>query len=181
VAEKSSAFPFMKKYFLFLIIISIVMILLLPIYALEVKVAKTEVTVYQQPANLGEQFDIIWTHSVTLQPVIETYRIDRPGKISLIQMIFDDNGPNLPARPEYNQKWLIKDGKFIVSNYDLVFERVPVTIGAIIANHTLQYNDKLTNLKEVYRPGGYVLLGITKKNIFNYLTQEVEIWLKNQK
>jgi len=157
------------------------MILLLPIYALEVKVAKTEVTVYQQPANLGEQFDIIWTHSVTLQPVIETYRIDRPGKISLIQMIFDDNGPNLPARPEYNQKWLIKDGKFIVSNYDLVFERVPVTIGAIIANHTLQYNDKLTNLKEVYRPGGYVLLGITKKNIFNYLTQEVEIWLKNQK
>jgi len=171
----------MKKPFIFFIILSIVIILLLPIYALEVKIAKTEATVYQQPAKLGEQFDIIWTHSVTLQPVIETYRIDQPGKISLIQMIFDDNGPNLPARPEYDQKWLIEDGKFIVYNYDLVFEKVPVTIGSLIANHALQYNDTLTYLKEVYRPGGYVLLAITKKNIFKYLTQEVEIWLKNQK
>lgn len=92
------------------------------------------------------------------------------------QMVFDEFGPNLPARPEFDQEWIIADGKFTVTNYDLVFNRVPVTIGAVIANHTLHYRDKIIPLKDVYKPGGYVHIGLAKKSWRQFLTEEVKIW-----
>lgn len=167
-----------KSFFALFLILSILYIL--PVHILEVRVDGTGQLVYYQKAKPGETFDILWIHSVTLQPVVETYQLEAPGRIPLIQMIFDDNGPNLPARPEFNQKWTIENGKFIVSNYDRIFERVPVTIGAVTANHTLLYNGKEVPLKDRYRPGGYVHIGLVKENYLKYLLKGVEIWQKKQ-
>lgn len=152
--------------------------LLLPIYVLEVRVNGTEELVYQQKAYVGDNFDIKWIHSVTMQPVIETYQLQAPGKIPIIKMTFDEFGPNLPACPEYNQYWIIEDGKFNVMGYELVFERVPVTIGAVIADHTLIYNGQTIHLKDIYRPGGYVHIGLLKKTFSQFMIEEVEIWQK---
>ncbi|MFZ5946204.1 MAG: DUF1850 domain-containing protein [Bacillota bacterium] len=183
MAKESSAFLFMQRSIkIFIIFILLILLLVLfPIDVLEVRADRTEKLVYQQLANIGDTFDVRWVHSVTLQPVIETYRLEAPDRIPIIQMVFDDNGPNLPAHPEYNQKWIIKDGKFIVTNYDRIFERVPVTIGAVIADHTLVYNGKSTPLKEEFRPGGYVHIGLIKDTPAQYLVKEVQLWLKKQK
>lgn len=169
----------MKKAF-FITFPILIILCLWPVHVLEVRIDGTDELVYQQRAKPGETFDVVWTHSVTLQPVIETYRLERPGKIPLVQMIFDDNGPNLPARPEFDQKWTFSGGKFIVTNYDRVFERVPVVIGAVIANHNLIYDGKETQLKDKYRPGGYVHIGLTKYYLPIYLFKEVELWMKKQ-
>lgn len=169
----------MKKTVFLLLLIAFI-ISMYPFYALEVRVDGSGELVYQQLASLGDTFDIVWTHSVTLQPVIETYQLERPGRIPLVQMVFDDNGPNLPARPEFDQKWIISDGKFIVTNYDRVFERVPVVIGAVIANHSLRYGGKETALKDKYRPGGYVHIGLTRDYLPLYILKGVKLWLKKQ-
>ncbi|MCR4442549.1 MAG: DUF1850 domain-containing protein [Peptococcaceae bacterium] len=174
-----SGLLFMKKVFIIPALIVLTIICFWPIYVLEVRVDGTEELVYQQPAKKGEIFDVAWTHSVTLQPVIETYKLEAPGRIPLVRMVFDDFGPNLPARPEFNQKWTISGGKYIVTNYDRYFERVPVVIGAITANHTLRYDGKEVRLKDVYRPGGYVHIGLVRTPPFQYLLKEVEIWLRN--
>jgi len=170
----------MKKVIIFLILIIAAFICAWPVYVLEVRADGTEELVYQQLAKAGDTFDVVWTHSVTLQPVIETYRLEAPGKIPIVRMIFDDNGPNLPARPEFNQKWTINEGKFIVTGYEMVFERVPVTIGAAIADHTLRYAKKEVRLKDAYRPGGYVHIGLVRNRLPEYLYKEVNIWLKNR-
>ncbi|KUO50475.1 MAG: hypothetical protein APF76_07415 [Desulfitibacter sp. BRH_c19] len=169
----------MKKILVIICFILIILGILLfsSHYYLEVRVNGSEELVYQQKAKLDDEFDIYWTHSVTLQPVIESYKLQAPGIISMEKMIFDDNGPNLPAHPEYNQVWTIKDGKFIVTGYDRVFERVPVTIGAVIADHKLIYNGKTTSLKKAFKPGGFVHVGIANKMFIEYLVKEVEIWL----
>ena len=158
-------------------IIAVFAVCIQPLYVLEVRADGTEELVSLQPVVIGDTFDIEWTHSVTLQPVIETYRLEAPGKIPLVQMVFDDNGPNLPARPEFNQKWTISGGKFIVTNYDLVFERVPVVIGAVIANHTLRYDGKEIQLKDKYRPGGYVHIGLVQDFLPEYIFKEVKLWM----
>lgn len=169
----------MKKKFIFGIIVLLSITFIYPVYVLEVRIDGTEQLVYQQLAKLGDKFAVKWTHSVTLQPVIETYKLEAPQKIPIVKMVFDDYGPNLPAHPEYNQKWIIdEDGTINVVNYNRVFERVPVTIGAVIANHALVYNGITTYLKDVYRPGGYVHIGLQKKDLAHFLFKEVEIWLK---
>lgn len=167
----------MRKLFFPLLLI-VIIISVWPVYTLEVRADSSDELVFQMPAHPGDIFDVVWTHSVTLQPVIETYRLEKPGQIPLIQMIFDDNGPNLPARPEGNTKWTFQDGKFIVTNYDLVFERVPVVIGAVIADHRLHYNGREISLKEEYRPGGYVHIGLIREILPMYIQKEVKLWLK---
>jgi len=149
---------------------------LLPVYVLEVRADGSEKLIYQQKANVGDFFDIHWIHSVTLQPVVETFLLEAPGKIPIVKMTFDEFGPNLPAHPEFNQFWVIENGKFNVLGYELVFDRVPVTIGAVIANHALVYNGKTTPLKDIYRPGGYVHIGLKRKTFSQFLIEEVEIW-----
>lgn len=160
------------------LILVLILFFLSPIYVLEVKTDKAEELLYQQLASLGETFEIQWIHSVTLQPVSEFYRLEELNRIPLVKMIFDDNGPNLPARAEYEQSWIIEDGKFIVIGYDRIFERVPVRIGAVIADHILIYKDKQISLKDLYRPGGLVYIGLKKSCRAEYLAKEVKIWLK---
>ncbi|MEW6621589.1 MAG: DUF1850 domain-containing protein [Bacillota bacterium] len=163
---------------LLIIIIIIITLFLKPLYVLEVRVDGTEKLVYQQQAKLGDTFDVYWIHSVTLQPVIETYEIQGFDRISLKKMVFDDNGPNLPAYPEAGQEWKIENGKFIISGYDRIFTRVPVTIGAVISNHILIYKGKNIRLKESYRPGGFVHIGLARKSVLEFLLKEYEIWRK---
>lgn len=151
---------------------------LLPMLVLEVRVNSTEELVYQQEAKIGDIFDIHWIHSVTLRPVTETYKFEALGKIPIIKMTFDEFGPNLPAHPESDQYWIIEDGKFNVLGYEIVFERVPVTIGAVVSDHSLIYDGKITYLKEVYRPGGYVHIGLQKKPLGRFIIEEVKIWQK---
>ncbi|HOO11497.1 MAG TPA: DUF1850 domain-containing protein [Bacillota bacterium] len=171
----------MKK--LIILIVTVIIILsfcLLPTFVLEVRVDGSEDLVFQQRARIGDFFDIQWTHSVTLQRVIETYRLEAPGRIPIFIMTFDEFGPNLPAHPEFDQYWIIEDGEFNVLGYNLVFERVPVTIGAVIADHTLVYDGRFTRLKDIYRPGGYVHIGLARKTFGQFLIEEVEIWWKGR-
>jgi len=163
-----------------LAIIFFAIVCLWPLHLLEVRVDGTEELVHRQPAKIGETFDVVWTHSVTLQPVTETYKLEAPGRITLVRMVFSDFGPNLPARPEFNQQWTFSGGYYVVTNYDLCFERVPVVIGAVIADHTLRFSGKEIRLKDAFRPGGYVHIGLVKKRLSKYLLEEAETWLKNR-
>src|SRR5690554_1563713 len=115
----------MKKLYktFFIFILAIISISVIKIYVLEIRVNDTEELVFQQVSNINDYFDIYWIHSVTLQPVIETYRLEKPGRISIVKMTFDEFGPNLPARPEFGQYWVIEDGKYNVLGYEQVFNR----------------------------------------------------------
>ncbi|MGI6703137.1 MAG: DUF1850 domain-containing protein [Clostridia bacterium] len=172
----------MRKVFTSLLCFGIVIsLLLLPTLVLEVRVDGSEELVFQQLAKAGSLFEVHWIHSVTLQPVIEIYLLEAPGSIPIVKMTFDEFGPNLPAHPEFNQYWVIENGKYNVLGYERVFDRVPVTIGAVIANHNLVYNGRSIPLKDVYRPGGYVHIGLTEKKLCQFFIEEVEIWQKGRK
>ena len=90
-------------------------------------------------------------------------------------MTFNEFGPNLPAHPEFNQYWIIEDGKYNVLGYEIVFDRVPVTIGSVISDHILVYNGKIIHLKDVYKPGGYVHIGLNRKTLLQFFIEEVKI------
>jgi hypothetical protein len=172
----------MNRLIVSLIVFSLIIpVFLLPVFVLEVRVDGSEDLVYQQLAKTGDHFDVWWIHSVTKQPVVETYRLEALGRIPIVKMTFDEFGPNLPAHPEFNQYWVIENGKFNVLGYDIVFDRVPVTIGAVVSDHTLIYNRRSTRLKDVYRPGGYVHIGLAKKPLSQFFIEEVEIWQKARK
>ena len=62
--------------FAHLLIIFLLFLLIIPITVLEVRIQDSNELVYQQLAKLEDTFDVKWKHSVTLQPVIETYKLE---------------------------------------------------------------------------------------------------------
>lgn len=168
-----------RKIIFISIIIIIGFCLLIPLTVLQVvRGSETEEILYQTVTKPGDRFSVLWIHSVSKQPVIETYEIRDDLRIGIYEMIFDENGPNLPAGPEQGTKWEIKNGQFRVYNYSLVFDEVPVRIGKVIANHTLIYKDEKIPLKEIDRPGGFVKIKAVKISMVKYFFGGVKIWLK---
>ena len=149
-----------KLYFL---VVFLAIVVFFPVHVLEVIDTEQENRVlYQSVSKPLDQFSVRWIHSVSKQPVIETYQIHEDLRIGILEMIFNENGPNLPAGPEGGTKWEIKDGYFRVYNYDLVFERVPVRIGQVVADHTLIYREIELPLRDLSRPGGFVYIQVRK-------------------
>jgi hypothetical protein len=125
--------------------------------------------IFQEPVNNEQFFSVHWIHSVSLRPIIETYKIENNNQISIYEMIFDSFSANLPASPEYNTKWEYFDDHIRVTNYDVIFDAVPVVIGKVVADHTLYYKDKIVPLKDLYKPGGYVKIRVVKMSLLKYL------------
>ncbi|WP_283408806.1 DUF1850 domain-containing protein [Anoxynatronum buryatiense] len=131
----------------------------------------------QYPIEKGETFTIIWTHSVTRQPVTEVYRLNDDLTIGIEEMLFNEHGPNLPSGPEGSTLWEIKNGMFRVYNYDMVFEALPVRIGQMVADHTLVIRHKTIPLQELSRPGGFITIHPQQTNALQYLFEEGRLWL----
>lgn len=124
------------------------------------------------PINLGDKFSVKWIHSVSLRPVIETYKVENDLTISIYEMIFDSFSANLPASPDYNTIWEYNEDHIRVYNYDVIFDAVPVVIGKVVANHTLYVNDSIIPLKDIYKPGGFVNIRVIKKSLIKYIVEE---------
>lgn len=124
--------------------------------------------IFQDAVGNEDLFSVHWIHSVSRRPVIETYKIENNNQISIHEMIFDSFSANLPARPEYNTKWEFFDDHIRVTNYDVIFDAVPVVIGKIVADHTLYFKDKIVPLKDLYKPGGYVKIRVVRMSLIEY-------------
>ncbi len=126
----------------------------------------------QLPIKSGDTFSVKWTHSVSLRPVIETYKIEKNLNISIYEMIFDSFSANLPSSPDYNTIWEYNEDHIRVYNYDVTFDSLPVVIGKVVANHTLYVRDSVIPLKDIYKPGGFVKIKAIKKNLIKYVIEE---------
>lgn len=145
-------------------------LLLTPVAVLQIsEPLQNEKLLYQIWIKPEDTFSIHWTHSVTKQPVIETYYVQEELTIGIKEMFFNEHGPNLPAGPESGTKWEIKDGMFRVYNYDVSFEKLPVRIGQVVADHTFYYSHHEVPLRELASPGGFVEIEATKISLLKYL------------
>lgn len=165
----------MKKFKLLIIFIVIILsfykITLLQVYVAD-KGSNLNRVLIQLPVKPRDTFSVKWTHSVSLRPIIETYKIEKDLSISIYEMIFDSFSANLPSSPDYNTIWEYNDGYIRVYNYDVTFDSLPVVIGKVVANHTLYVKDSIIPLKDVYRPGGFVKIKAVKKSLIKYIIEE---------
>lgn len=169
--KKNRLFKISIVIILIITILSLYKITLLQVYVVD-KGPDFNKVLLQIPAKPQEKFSMKWTHSVSLRPVIETYKIENDLNISIYEMIFDSFSANLPASPDYDTVWEFNDDHIRVYNYDVIFDAVPVVIGKVVANHTLLFRDKSIPLKDIYRPGGYVKIRARKKSLIKYMFEE---------
>ncbi len=157
---------------------------LIPVTVLRITEQERDPSISRQliqfDAQTGDTFSLVWIHSVTKQPVTEVYRINDDLTIGIVEMFFNEHGPNLPSGPEGGTKWEIKDGMFRVYNYDTIFEALPVRIGQVVADHTFLYKEHRIALRELSRPGGFIHIRAQRINALQYLFEEGKQWKRKE-
>lgn len=143
-----------------------------PVYVLEVLGGRSGRMYYQRRVVPGEQFSLVFIHSVTRRPVVEIYRINADNTLSIVEMDFDTNGPNLPAHPEGTTKWIIEPHRFRVVNYHTRLWEIPLFIGQVIANHRLVFGRQTVWLAKVAAPGADVKIRAARTSLLGFAWRE---------
>ncbi|WP_084413563.1 DUF1850 domain-containing protein [Desulfovirgula thermocuniculi] len=147
------------------------------ITALEIVHGRSGALLYRQTVQPGEKFHLVFTHSVSRQQVVEIYEIRPDGRLAVVEMDFDTNGPNLPAGPEGTTRWIIEKNRFRVTGYELTLEEISLFVGQVVANHRLIIGNKEVSLQEVAGPGEYVKIKAACSPLAEHVWKEAQLWL----
>lgn len=110
-----------------------------------VKEHQTGNVLFRKPVEIGEPFTLYYVHSITKQPVQEVYHVHDRHTLALEEMRFDSFGSNLPVGPERVEgkttSFDARGGYYRVTYEGRFFERVPLRVGQVVADHRLLFRD----------------------------------------
>ena len=61
---------------------------------------------YSEWVSPGDEFEIVFTHSIKRTPVIERFRVQADGTIVVFETVYQDFGAGLPSEVDVGAKWL---------------------------------------------------------------------------
>ncbi|MTI83008.1 MAG: DUF1850 domain-containing protein [Firmicutes bacterium] len=122
---------------------------------------QTGKVLFKEGVEMGETFTLDYIHSVTKQPVQEIYYVKDQKTLALKEMHYDSFGSNLPVGPEKlaheKTSFIVEEGFYKIIYENRTFERVPLRVGQVVADHTLIFGDGTSlRLLDVTEGGCYV-------------------------
>lgn len=139
----------MKKKFFFLIGILILILTISFIdfnnYYLVLTGKEKEIKI---PINKNDIFIISYKHSVALTKVYEYYKIFN-NKIILYEMEFYDQCAGLPTEVYNEEKFIMENGKFKITNMNREFEYINYGVNSNY-EFKLKINNKEFNLSDIF-------------------------------
>lgn len=101
---------------------------------------------FKRYMKIGENFTLAYTHSVTNRPVYEEFTVLDKKTLALVEMRYDSFGANLPVGPEIlayeTTQFLVEQDHYKIIYENRTFEKVPLRVGQVVANHTLIFADE---------------------------------------
>lgn len=171
----------MKKKLLLVLLVFLLLAGVYPMTVLEVVRGRTGEILYYCPVQVGEEFKLTFIHSVTLRPVEETYRVTPEHKISIVEMVFDDSGPNLPAFPEGNTRWIMEKNRWRVVDYDTFLEEISLLVAQYVADHTLLVGGRKVSLVKAAGPGQHVKIRAVRTSLIGFVWKGGSTWLNRNR
>ena len=117
-----------------------------------------------------ESFTVLYTHSVELCPVTETYIIEN-DHIILTETYFESYGAGLPATTPY--KFEKTDKGFRIYEINKKIEDLVYRTGGVIANHGISLKEKEYKFLDFSSPREGVRLKIKSIPLLQYFIREV--------
>jgi len=115
----------------------------------------------------NSSFQIVFTHSIHLTDVIETYEVE-DMKIRLLSMQYSDVAIGMPAYAEEGQTLIYEDGVYTLSYKDAVLDDFNLYIGDVDHGLTFKYEARQFNLKELLGKGNTYNLSIQKISMLDW-------------
>lgn len=122
------------------------------------------------PISDNPYFKIKFTHSIHLTDVFESYVITHDNQIKQYELEYEDTAIGMPSNSSVGEKFIMKDGKYYITNMNRIFQSFDLRIGQVRANHTVIFDGAEYPLANYIEPGTSVRIEVKKIN----LLQEME-------
>ncbi|MBO8137853.1 MAG: DUF1850 domain-containing protein [Desulfotomaculum sp.] len=123
---------------------------------------QTGEVLFKKGMNIDESFTLEYVHSITKQPVQEIFYVKDKDTLALKEMYYDSFGSNLPVGPEKlageTTTFIVEDNYYKITYENRVFDRVPLRVGQVVADHQLIFQDgKRLRFADVTKGGSYII------------------------
>jgi hypothetical protein len=135
---------------------------------------------YFLPLNHGDEFQIVFTHSIHLTDVIESYAALSTNEIQLLSMQYSDVAIGMPSSAEQGQTLQYGNGLYTLRYDDAKLANFTLHIGDIDNKLDLHYNNRIISLKENLIRGKSYLLEIQELSLYQKM-KGVELYESQQK
>lgn len=131
------------------------------------------------PLKEGEPFSIEYIHSIHLTPVTETYELTEGGEIRQSELEYEEFNVGMPSGAEGAESFEERDGKYVITNMDRVFQDISLRTGKVRANHTLIIGKDTVPLSAIAEPGSLLIIKGHKLSLKDKL-EGVKLFGKNR-
>jgi len=121
------------------------------------------------PISGNQYFKIKFTHSIHLTDVFESYVITPGNQIKQYELEYEDTAIGMPSNSSEGEKFIMKDGKYYITNMNRIFQSFDLRIGQVRANHTVIFDGAEYPLANYIEPGTRVRIEVKKINLLQEL------------
>ncbi len=133
---------------------------------------KNHKVVYSEKIKEGTKFTFEYIHSVSKTPIEEELEI-KNGCFKLIEVRYiDQGGAGMPEFSYGEEKFEKVGDKFIISNFDRVFQTIPITVQTKYKD-TLVFENITLKLDELLEGNGTAILFTDNISIMKFLYYKV--------
>ncbi len=157
----------MKKQILIPIILSLCLLLFLPLLDTLTLFYYQKDQIYERfIVDEGEEFVVLWIHSVELTPWEEIFRISDKHEIVLDRTRFKQFGAGVPDSA--GNKMEVVDGYIVFSGINQVMPQLPYGISHF-AQHQFIFREKTYDLYKDFDDGDRLVIYTEKISLIKYL------------
>ncbi|WP_274308886.1 DUF1850 domain-containing protein [Solibacillus daqui] len=158
----------MKKWLVIIFVLISVIICFIP-YERSITFTQTRTeqpVMYYLPLNDAFDFQIVFTHSIHLTDVIESYRVLTNNELQLLSMQYEDVAIGMPSSAEEGQTLTYEKGRYTLRYDDAKLKDFTLHVGDVDYKLNLQHKDEVIALKEKLTRGKSYVLKIKKLSFY---------------
>ncbi|WPK12729.1 DUF1850 domain-containing protein [Lysinibacillus louembei] len=124
---------------------------------------------YILPLQNEGVFQIVFTHSIHLTDVTETYKALPQGEVQLLSMEYSDVAIGMPSYAEEGQALLYENGIYYLTYDEAILPDFVLYIGDVDYKLELLHNNSVYDLKSNLERGNSYLLKVKKLSMYDKL------------
>lgn len=161
----------MKKWIFIILVFLSVIVWFIPF---ERSITFTETRVQKPvqhflPLKDENEFQMIFTHSIHLTDVTESYKVLPTNELQLLAMEYTDVAIGMPGHAEEGQTLQYEDGVYTLQYNDAKLENFTLHIGNVDYKLNLQHRGKIIPLKKHLVRGKSYMVTIQKLSLYDKL------------
>lgn len=158
----------MKKWLVLIILVLSIVIGFIP-YERSITFTETRIdqpAMHYLPLNGDLNFQMVFTHSIHLTDVIESYEVLPNNELQLLSMQYEDVAIGMPSSAEEGQTLTYENGRYTLRYNDAKLKNFTLHIGDVDYKLNLQYNNEVIALKKKLTRGKSYVLEVKKLSFY---------------